>query len=214
MGSLALELGVTIRTICTDIGKLKVDYPIETTRGRNGGVSLIGRVVPQEERGDHAWDPLPNHPAPAIRAQTPDTSASSIIPKEFMDDYREKQAFFSAQVYTFALAVWAHIMRLHITCEQFCNMTLLSPRVYYRLRNNDVPAPKKTTVARIFFGMNLDANYGEHLYELAGYKVTEQLRAIRMIVELCKGRSLYECDEILTALKFHSILPKQYRASQ
>ena len=40
MNARATELGVTRRTICTDIETLTLDYPLESTMGRNGGVRL------------------------------------------------------------------------------------------------------------------------------------------------------------------------------
>ena len=40
MNALATELGVTRSTICTDIETLTLDYPLESTMGRNGGVRL------------------------------------------------------------------------------------------------------------------------------------------------------------------------------
>lgn len=40
MGRLALELGVTRRTIRSDITALTVDYPLETQRG-NGGCAKV-----------------------------------------------------------------------------------------------------------------------------------------------------------------------------
>lgn len=40
MSALANELGVSRRTICTDIETLTLDYPLESTMGRNGGVRL------------------------------------------------------------------------------------------------------------------------------------------------------------------------------
>ena len=38
MGRLALELGVTRRTIRSDITALTIDYPLETQRGNGGCV--------------------------------------------------------------------------------------------------------------------------------------------------------------------------------
>ncbi len=40
MSVLAAELGVSIRTIRSDILKLTAEYPLETTRGNGGGVSV------------------------------------------------------------------------------------------------------------------------------------------------------------------------------
>lgn len=40
MGRLALELGVTRRTIRSDITALTVDYPLETQRGNGGCVKV------------------------------------------------------------------------------------------------------------------------------------------------------------------------------
>ena len=40
MSALANELGVSRRTICTDIQTLTLENPIDATMGRNGGVSV------------------------------------------------------------------------------------------------------------------------------------------------------------------------------
>lgn len=42
MGNLAVEFGVTSRTIRNDINYLSLSYPIETVRGRYGGVKVVG----------------------------------------------------------------------------------------------------------------------------------------------------------------------------
>ena len=40
MSALATELGVCRRTICTDIEMLTLDYPLQSTMGRNGCVRV------------------------------------------------------------------------------------------------------------------------------------------------------------------------------
>lgn len=40
MSVLAAELGMTTRTIRSDVLKLTAEYPLETTRGNGGGVSV------------------------------------------------------------------------------------------------------------------------------------------------------------------------------
>lgn len=42
MGNLAEEFGVTSRTIRNDIDYLSLSYPLETIRGKGGGVKVIG----------------------------------------------------------------------------------------------------------------------------------------------------------------------------
>ena len=49
MGRLALELGVTRRTIRSDITALTVDYPLETQRG-NGGCVKVADWYPRGYR--------------------------------------------------------------------------------------------------------------------------------------------------------------------
>ena len=46
MGRLALELGVTRRTIRSDITALTVDYPLETQRGNGGCVKVADCTIP------------------------------------------------------------------------------------------------------------------------------------------------------------------------
>lgn len=48
MTKLASELGVTTRTIRTDITVLTVDYPLETYRGNGGGVKLADNYWPHK----------------------------------------------------------------------------------------------------------------------------------------------------------------------
>ena len=46
MTVLAFELGVSSRTIRSDIVKLTEEYPINTARGNKGGVSLQMTIIP------------------------------------------------------------------------------------------------------------------------------------------------------------------------
>lgn len=48
MSVLAAELGVTTRTIRSDILKLTAEYPLETTRGNGGGVSVPDSYHPHK----------------------------------------------------------------------------------------------------------------------------------------------------------------------
>ena len=43
--NLARELEVTVQTIYTDIAALTYSYPLEVTRGRNGGVRLADEFI-------------------------------------------------------------------------------------------------------------------------------------------------------------------------
>jgi transcriptional antiterminator len=48
MGSLAVELGVTDRTIRSDINVLTVDYPLDTVRGNGGCVKVADWYHPHK----------------------------------------------------------------------------------------------------------------------------------------------------------------------
>lgn len=50
MSVLAAELGVTTRTIRSDILKLTSEYPLETTRGNGGGVSVPNDYHPYKNK--------------------------------------------------------------------------------------------------------------------------------------------------------------------
>jgi hypothetical protein len=60
-------------------------------------------------------------------------------------------------------------------------------------------------------GLSLGGPLGEQLLELAGYKLNASQLAYKKILYSYRGHSIYECDEVLTALGLQSILPKQYR---
>lgn len=111
----------------------------------------------------------------------------------------------------FAQTAWAHIERKKISRKDFCEKTLLSDKTYDRLRDNRLPSPTLQTVMQICVGLELGGVLGEQLLELAGYKLNAQQVAYRKILYAFRGHSIYECDEVLTALGMPSILPKQYR---
>jgi len=131
--------------------------------------------------------------------------------KKFHDEYVAEGSFLEQPTLNFAQTAWAHIERLAIAPKEFCNRTLLSEKTYERLRNNDIPNPNLQTVMQICVGFNLGGVLGEQLLELAGYKLTPQQLAYKKILHSFSEHSIFECDEVLTALGIPSILPKQYR---
>ena len=134
--------------------------------------------------------------------------------KKLHADYINEGNFLSTPRLTFAQAAWAHIERLCIKPKEFCDRTLLSEKVYERLRDKNYHGrnPELQTVLQICIGLNLGGVLSEQLLELAGYKLTAQQLAYKKILYCYCGHSIYECDEVLTALGLPSILPKQYRA--
>ena len=65
--NLAYELGVCIRTIYEDVNKMRRKYPVETIRGKYGGVYLVHKpnnakkcLTPIQEKT--LWDVIPSQP--------------------------------------------------------------------------------------------------------------------------------------------------------
>ena len=81
--------------------------------------------------------------------------------------------------------------------------TMLSSKTYDRIWMNDMRSmPKPETVMQICLGLNLGIEYGEPLFEKAGYKLdsSELLLTYRVILLSCKNIDIYECNEILRNL--------------
>jgi hypothetical protein len=131
--------------------------------------------------------------------------------KKFREEYAEELAFFTKPTLNFAQTAWAHIERLGLSRQEFCEKTLLSEKTYERIRNNNLRDPKLQTVMQFAVGLSLGGPLGEQLLELAGYKLNNSQLAYKKILYSYRGHSIYECDEVLTALGLQSILPKQYR---
>jgi hypothetical protein len=128
-------------------------------------------------------------------------------------EYAEEKEFLNRPAFSFAQAAWAHIGRLNISRKEFCERTLLSEKTYERLRDGTANSPSLQTVVQICVGLGLGGVFGEQLLELAGYKLSTRQLAYKKVLCSCRGHSIYECDEILTALGMPSIIPKQYRAT-
>ncbi len=117
---------------------------------------------------------------------------------------------------SFAQAAWEHIERKGVSRADFAEKTLLSGKIYDRIRSGELTNPKLQTVIQICIGLELGGVLGEHLLSLAGYTLnnTPQQLAYKNILHAYRGHSIYECDEILKALGITSIIPKEYRFTE
>lgn len=85
----------------------------------------------------------------------------------------------------------------------FCAKTLLSEKTYERMKHNAMHSmPRPETVMQICIGLNLGIEYGEPLFEKAGYRLSSSgvLLAYRAILITCKKIDIYECNEVLKLL--------------
>ena len=92
MSQLARELGVSARTIQTDIQCLSLDYPLENIRGNGGGVRLMDwyhpekRILSQEQETvlTQMWDKADEHQRKVL-LELLITYGSPAIHKRFAD---------------------------------------------------------------------------------------------------------------------------------
>jgi len=150
---------------------------------------------------------IENQKPPALFERTPKL-------KQFYAEYAEERECLEMPPVGFALSVWRHIVRKSYTRKEFCEKTLLSEKMYERLRDDQVPRPSIETVMLICIGLDLGGVLGEQLLDLAEIRLTKERWGYRKVLYECRGASVYECDEILTTLGFPSILPKQIRTSE
>jgi hypothetical protein len=132
--------------------------------------------------------------------------------KKFHEEYSEEITFLQMPVTTFAATASAHIQRLGLSRKEFCDKTLLSEKTYDRIKTNTAGRVTLQTVMQIAIGLELGGLLGEQLIELAGYKLTNKEIGYKKVLYGFKGHSIFECDEVLTALGLESIIPKQYRS--
>ena len=141
----------------------------------------------------------------------PDIFGQSEPRGRFYAEYQRELEFLNRPIQGFAQTARALIIQIHCGRKEFCERTLLSERMYYRLMNDQVPYPTRATVMLICVGLALGGILSEQLLGLAGFQLNAMLIAYKKaLYELC-GLSVYECDEIFVALGLPSILPKPYR---
>lgn len=131
--------------------------------------------------------------------------------KKFHAEYVAEGSFLNQPTLNFAQTAWAHLERLDIKPKEFCDRTLLSEKTYERIRDNRMPNPTFQTVMLICVGLDLGGVFGEQLLDLGGHKLTAERLAYKKILHSYAGHTIFECDEVLTALGLPPILPKQYR---
>jgi hypothetical protein len=140
--------------------------------------------------------------------------ARSVELKKFREEYSEELAFISKPQATFADAVMSHVERLGLSRKDFCDKTLLSDKTYDRIKAKNIGRVTLQTVMQIAIGLELGGLLGEQLVELAGYRLTAKEIGYKKVLYSYRGHSIYECDEVLTALGLDSIIPKQYRIAE
>lgn len=115
----------------------------------------------------------------------------------------EMQEFISNNSGSFGQEVMALTRKRGYNKATFCEKTLLSEKTYDRIVRNEIRGlPRPETVMQICVGLNLGIEYGEPLFERAGYKLegSEILLAYRIILLTCENIDIFECNEILHLL--------------
>jgi len=112
---------------------------------------------------------------------------------------------------TFSQFAWRIFRQKKLNRQTFADKTLLSDAYFDRIKNNRLPSnPDVETVMAICIGLDLDGKLGEELLEKAGHKLNNsQLHVIyRKFLYSLKGRSIYQCNEILEAFGFKPLIKR------
>lgn len=122
---------------------------------------------------------------------------------------KEVEGFVNSHNSNFCQEVMAHVERKGINKASFCKKTLLSERTFERIKSNSLSKnPRPETVMKVCIGLDLGLEYGESLFEKAGYKLegSDLFLAYKNILLSCKSYSIYECDEILELLNLPALV--------
>ena len=113
----------------------------------------------------------------------------------------------------FAKVAWNHIRRNKLNKETFQQKTLLSGKMYDRIKNDNVPKPSLETAMALAIGLKLGGKSGEELLEKAGHKLTDTPLHLtyRKLLNVCKEKGILGCNEILEHLSFPPLCEKEYR---
>ena len=99
----------------------------------------------------------------------------------------------------------------------FCAKTLLSEKTYNLIKQNSMQSmPRPETVMQICIGLELGVEYGELLFEKAGYRLrgSEVLTAYRTILLVCKKINIIECNKILEQLGLPTLAKHSIKKNQ
>lgn len=117
---------------------------------------------------------------------------------------------------TFVQEVKALTKRRGYNKATFCARTMLSSKTYDRIWSGSLRSmPKPDTIMQICLGLDLGIEYGEPLFEKAGYRLdgSEILLAYRIILLTCEKIDIYECNELLAQLGYPT-LARRFLGSQ
>lgn len=133
--------------------------------------------------------------------------------KKFHEEFVEEGQHLSRTTQTFSQAVYGHIKRKGYNKVVFIEKTLLSGKTYDRIKNNELNNPTLETVVAICIGLELSPTYSEEILRLAGYTLnnTPQQLAYKKLIHSYRGHSIYECNEVLEALRLSPLCAKAYK---
>ena len=117
----------------------------------------------------------------------------------------------------FSVLAWAHIQRCNCHYkETFRERTLLSDKMFDRIKKGEVLNPEIETVMAICMGLNLGAAHGIPLLRSAGYDLTDTQSPILIsymkLLASPEVKDIFQCNEILEALNLKPLCEKEYRA--
>jgi len=114
---------------------------------------------------------------------------------------------------TFCQYAWKIISQKGVNKKVFEDKTLLSGKYYDLIKSNSIKGnPSIETVMSICIGLDLGSRISEQLLEKAGHKLNDSpLHVVyRKFLSNFRGRSLYECNEILGGFSLPLISKKEY----
>ena len=128
-------------------------------------------------------------------------------------EIEEEFQFMQRQNATFCQEAYAHIRRKGCNKISFQVKTGLSGKTYERIKSGSLKHPKLDTIMLICIGLDLGFDYGQSLFQKAGYTLSgsELQIAYRKILLSCRGLSIYQCNQILSSFGL-PVLSKSFYA--
>jgi len=135
--------------------------------------------------------------------------------KRFYAALIDEATHISEDYKTFCELAWSHIERCHCAYkETFRERTLLSDKMFDRIKRKEAEKPELETVLALCFGLNLTHTQSTRLLLSAGYDISQaqnpNMVVYRMMLAEHSIRSIFEANEVLVALNFEPLCKKEY----
>ena len=135
-------------------------------------------------------------------------SNQKIALDKFLSDYNYELSTLHISNPSFSQLLTLHLREKKCNKTIFCKRTLLSERFFERIMGKEKHTPSRETVLLICISLDIWGKSGEAMFEAAGYAFNQKYYLHKKTLNSLRGYTIYECDEILIANGYKSIIPK------